>query len=232
MLLEYIPLFEDSARLAGKILVYAMNSYAVNTLDQSAAGRAGQAQSLMARFRTATAFTNPELAEIGFSTLQRWMKETSELQFLAHYIDRLENQQAHIRSDEVEQVLAMASDLMTVSTNIYGSLTAADMTFKPAVDANGRKVEVGQSSINSLLTDPDRALRRSAWENYADGYLAMKNTLTNNLLGAVKSDVFNMRVRDYDSSLEASLSPNFVPPEVFYNLIEIFKENLPTWHRY
>ena len=232
VLLEYIPLLEDASRLAGKIFVYARNGYAANTLDQSAAGRVGQAQSLMARFRAAIAFTNPELAAIGFSTLHRWMKETTELQFLAHYIDRLENQQAHIRSDEVEQVLAMASDVLSVPNSIFSSLTAADMTFKPAVDSNGSKVEVGQSSIVSLLTDPDRALRRSAWENYADGYLALKNTLTNNLLGAVKRDVFNMRVKNHASSLEASLSPNFIPPEVFYNLIEIFKENLPTWHRY
>ena len=232
VLLEYIPLLEDASRLAGKISVYADIGYSANTLDQAAAGRNGQAQSLNARFRSAIAFTNPELAAIGFTTLHRWVKEKTELQFLSHYIDRLEKQQAHLRSDEVEQVLAMASDPMSVPKSIFSSLTAADMTFKDAVDSNGRKVEVGQSSIKSLLSDPDRSLRRSAWENYADGYLALKNTLTTNLLGAVKGDVFYMRVKNYASSLEASLLPNFIPPEVFYNLIEIFKENLPTWHRY
>ncbi len=41
-----------------------------------------------------------------------------------------------------------------------------------------------------------------------------------------------MRTRRYSSSLEASLAPNRIPTEVFHNLIEVFKRNLPTWHRY
>ena len=30
----------------------------------------------------------------------------------------------------------------------------------------------------------------------------------------------------------AALFPNNIPTEVFHNLIETFRENLPTWHRY
>lgn len=232
ILSEYIPLFEDATRLIGKIFVYASNGYAVNALDQVAAGRLGQARSLYASFRAATAFTNPELLAIGFPILHQWMEERPELQYLAHYLDRLENQQTHTRSGEVEQVLAMASDPLSVPRSIFESLTSADMVFQPAVDSNGKRTSIGQSNIYSLLGHPDRALRRSTWENYADGYLALKNTLTNVLLGAVKRDVFNARVRNHSSSLEASLSANFVPVEVFHNLIKVFKKNLPTWHRY
>ncbi len=36
----------------------------------------------------------------------------------------------------------------------------------------------------------------------------------------------------YASSLHASLEANIIPVEVFHNLIEVFKHNLPTWHRY
>ena len=232
VLLEYIPLYEDAARLAGKIFVYASNGYAVNTLDQAAAGRAGQARSLFARFGAAVAFSDPELVAIGFDTLRGWMTETPELQFLAHYLDKLERQQIHVRSGEVEQVLAMVSDPLSVPYSIFNSLTAADMTFKPAVDSQGKEIEVGQTSISSLVTHTDRVVRRSAWENYADGYLGLKNTLANSLLGAIKGDVFEMRAHNYKSSLEGSLSPNFIPVEVFHNLIEVFRQNLPTWHRY
>jgi len=232
VLLEYFPLYEDAARLAGKIFVYASNGYAVNTLDQAAAGRAGQARSHFAKFGAAVAFCDPELVGIGFNTLRIWMQETPELQFLTHYLDKLELQQAHVRSGEVEEVLAMVSDPLSVPYSIFNSLTAADMTFKPAVNAQGEETEVGQTSIGSLLTHPDRAVRRSSWENYSDGYLGMKNTLANSLLGAVKGDVFRMRANRYQSSLEASLSPNFIPVDVFHNLIEVFKHNLPTWHRY
>jgi len=75
-------------------------------------------------------------------------------------------------------------------------------------------------------------VRRTAWENYADGYLAFKNTYAAALTAAVKQDVFNMRARGYESSLHAALEANDIPVRVFYNLIETFKKNLPTWQRY
>ena len=49
-LLEFINLFQETATLMGKIGVYANNAYAVDTLDQALAARAGQARGLMARF--------------------------------------------------------------------------------------------------------------------------------------------------------------------------------------
>jgi len=231
-LLEYIQKYEDIARLAGKISVFASNAYAVDSTDQAAAGRAGQARSLMSRFGAAVAFTDPELVAIGFPTLRRWMAEVPELAFMQHYLDRLEQRQAHVRSGEVEQVLAMAWDPFSAASGAYSSLTAADMTFKPALGAEDQALEVGQSSIGTLLSHPDREVRRTAWQNYADGYLGLKNTLASCLTAAVKQDVFNMRARNYPSSLEASLASNFVPVEVFHNLIAVFKRNLPTWHRY
>ncbi len=232
VLLEFIPLYEDAARRMGKIFVYASNAAAVNTLDQAAVGRSGQARGLFARFGATVAFLDPELVAIGFDTLRRWMDETPDLRFFAHYLDQLERQQAHVRSGEVEQVLALVSDPLSTPFSVFNSLTGADMTFRPATDSQGNVLEVGQASIESLRTHPDRVVRRTAWESYADGYLALKNTLAGSLLGAVKADVFRMRARGYSSSLEASLAPNFIPVEVFHNLIGAFRKNLPTWHRY
>ena len=78
----------------------------------------------------------------------------------------------------------------------------------------------------------DREVRRTAWENYADAHLAFKNTMANNLAAGIKQDVLRARVRRYDSSLEAALFPDNIPLAVFHNLIDVFKRNLPTWHRY
>ena len=47
-----------------------------------------------------------------------------------------------------------------------------------------------QSNIGALLQNSDREVRRTAWEHYADQYLAFKNTLANTYLTSVKQDVF------------------------------------------
>jgi oligoendopeptidase F len=231
-LLQYIQLFQEAGTLMGKISVYSMNSYAVDSLDQDAAARNGQGRSLMAKFGAATAFFDPELMQIGFPQLRQWMTEDPRLAFFAHYVDRLEKRQAHVRSGEVEEVLAMVNDPFFAATGIYNALNNAELTFKPAVASDGTQLEVGQASIGALLTHPDRQVRCTAWENYSDGYLAFKSTMAATLTATIKQDVFNARARGYESSLHASLAPNNIPVEVFHNLIEVFKKNLPTWHRY
>jgi oligoendopeptidase F len=84
----------------------------------------------------------------------------------------------------------------------------------------------------AFLLNPDRELRRTAWENYADAHLAFKNTLASNLLASVKQDVFGARVRRYGSSLEAALFADAIPVQVFHNLVNTVRSHLPTWHRY
>ena len=231
-LLEYLRLLQEAGTLMGKVSTYASNHYAVDTKDQAAAARAGQVRSLGARFGAATAFANPELMAIGFDRLRQWIAETPEMAYLAHFIDQLERRQSHVRSGEVEEVLALTGDPFAGPSSIYGALNNADLTFKPAAAADGSQHEVGQASIGGLITHTDREIRRTAWENYSDGYLSLKNTLSATLGAAIKQDVFNMRTRGYASSLQAALEPGHIPEQVFHNLMEVFKKNLPTWQRY
>ncbi|HSB66595.1 MAG TPA: oligoendopeptidase F [Anaerolineales bacterium] len=231
-LLDFIQLYQQAGTMMGKINVYASNAYSVDTLDQAAAARNGQGRSLMARFGAATAFFDPELMQIGFPKLRQWIQENPELKFFAFYVDKLEKRQAHVRSGEVEEILALVNDPFFAATSIYNALNNAELAFQPAVASDGTPLEVGQASIGALITHPDREVRRTAWENYSDGYLKFKSTLAATLTATIRQDVFNARARGYASSLHASLAPNDIPVEVFHNLIEVFKKNLPTWQRY
>ncbi len=223
---------ESILRLAMKVMVYGMLGSSPDTSDQAAQARAGQGRGLMAKAGAAAAFLDPELLTIGFETLRKWSKTNEKLAVYRHYLDELEHQQSHVRSEEVEELLALAGEPLGNPFGSYNALTNADIKFAPATSSDGQAMEVGQSSYNSLITHEDREVRRTAWESYADGYLAFKNTLANTQIGALQRDVFNMRARRYNSCLEASLDPNNIPVEVFHNLIAVFKQNLPTWHRY
>ncbi len=231
-LADFIQLYQEAGTLMGKINVYANNAYAVNTLDQDAAARNGQGRSLMAKYGAAVAFFDPELMQIGFPRLRQWIKDEPRLAFFAFYVDKLEKRQMHVRSGEVEQVLAMVNDPFFAATGIYNTLNNAELTFQPARASDGTQLEVGQASIGALITHPDREVRRTAWENYSDGYLNYKSTMAATLTTTIRQDVFNARARGYESSLHASLAPNNIPVEVFHNLIGVFKHNLPTWQRY
>ena len=199
VLLEFLALYQHCAALVKRIYYFSYNASSVDTADSAAAARLGQVFSLSANFSAAVAFFEPELIRIGFDRLYTWMQAEPELVFIAHYVDSLKHKQAHVRSDEIEQVLALVSDPFSGAETIYEMLNDADLIFKPAVASDGSEEELGQSSIDRLITEADRELRRSAWENYADGYLAYRNTFSAALTTAVKQHVFYPRARKYPS---------------------------------
>ncbi len=232
---KLVEWFRQSEQLIERIehvYLYATLFHETNTADGAAKAKVDRAMGLYARGMAAVSFAQPELLEIGFPTLRQWLNEEPQLASYAHAFDRLEAQQAHVRSAEVEELLGMVVEPFSGASATHGILANADLVFKPAVDRQGQEHPVAQGTIDALLGQPDRTLRRTAWESYADGHLSLKNTMANALTTGVKQHVFITRARRYDSALEASLAENFIPTAVFHQLIATFKEHLPIWHRY
>jgi len=231
-LIKAFELMDKLSQLAAKIQVYATMSSAVDTADQTGAAMSGKAMSALSQLGAAASFIDPELLAIGEVKLRRWIKTDKRMKMYEHYVNDLFRKQAHVRSAEVEEVLGMARDsFMTVRTTAH-LLANADFKFTPAVNSKGKKVDLTHSTLDAILNESDRPARQSAWENYNDKYLEFKNTLASNLTASIKQNVFNMRVRGFKSSLESTLFNGDVPVEMFHNLINIFKKNLPLWHKY
>jgi oligoendopeptidase F len=232
MLADWFQAADEVGRATWRLWAYANMRQSVDTADQEAAARSDRMRGLAARVDAATAFAEPEMLDAGLDRLRSWTKEEPRLAIYGHYFDRLERRQPHLRSAEVEEILGQAGDTFATATAVHGILANAELRFGPARDSEGQEHEVAQGTINALLASPDRELRRTAWENYADAHLGLRNTMAACIATGVKRDVFLARARAYESSLHAALGANHIPVEVFHNLIDNFKANLPTWHRY
>lgn len=232
LLADFFDTYSDLLGRAGKILVYAGMESAVDTSNQDAAAMDSRASALFSQVLAAGAFANPEILSIGQATLAGWMDREPHLRVYRQYFDDLFRRQAHVRSAEVEEILGMLADPFGAVGSTAMLLANADLQFEPATGSDGTTAPVAQSTIAELMIEPDRELRRTAWEHYADGYLSCKNAFANNLATALKQDVLKARVRGHSSSLEAALFPYNIPVEVFHTLIDTFRRNLPTWHRY
>lgn len=217
---------------AQKVTMYAYLEHAGDTGNQAAAARRGRADTLESEVSAALAFAEPELMEVGFDTLRQWLDAEPALQTYRHYFERLAHNQPHIRSAEVEELLGQASDTFQTANNTHAILTNTDLRISPAQTQDGDTLAVGQGNITALISHPDRTVRRTAWENYADAHMAYRNTMANCLIAAVKQNIFRARARRYDSALSAALAPHNIPNSVFHNLIAAFRTHLPTWHRY
>ena len=231
-LVEAMELFDDLMRHAGAVQVYAIMSHAVDMADPAATRMSSQARGTLGQLDAALAFLDPELLAIGRETLAQWIRDEPRLAMMAHYVQDLFRQQAHVRSAEVEELLGMLADPFGSVSATAGVLTNADFLFRPAINGDDQEIPVTQGTLDKILASTDREARRTAWEHYNDEYLAHKNTLASSLATSIKQCVFRTRARRHTSTLEASLFALNVPVSVFHNLIATFRKNLPTWHRY
>jgi oligoendopeptidase F len=232
VLLEALSTAYNLLLRAQTALMYAAFSYATDTTDQQAAGMRGRAQGMYGQVLSAISYLQPEILGIKKDTLDQWMEQEEKLAVYQHSFEDLFRKQAHVRSAEVEELLGLVSDPLQGPGSSTGMLTNADFKFKPAKDSTGNVIEVTQGTFHNILHNPDRKVRRTAYENYMDKYVENKNTLATNLTHSIKANVFYMRARRHESTLAASLFDLNIPTDVFYNLIDTFKSKLPIWHRY
>ena len=214
------------------LLIYAALTESVDRNDQAATARAGQAGSLYGQVAGATAYIEPELLAIGHDRLAEWVAAEPRLNQYGHYFDTLFRRQAHVRSSEVEEVIGLAADPFNGTRSTFSKLADSDFKFRPVALPGQNELPITQGTVDDLANSPDRDVRRVAWENYHDQYLAYKNTLASNLSTSIKQNVWLSRVRRYDSTLDMALYDDNIPSAVFNNLLDTFKRHRSVWHRY
>ena len=234
VLLEALAAVYELISCVQKAFMYAGFSYAVDTTDQHAAGMRSKVQGVYGQVLSAVSFVQPEILAIGRDKLDEWMSQPSgeKLAVYKHSFDDLFRKQSHVRSTEVEEILGLVTDPLQGVSNSTSMLTNADFKFKPVKDSDGKVLDLTQGTISNLMHHPDRKVRRAVYHTYMDKYIEHKNTLASNLAHSIKANVFYMRARKHESSLAASLFDLNIPTDVFHNLINTFKKNLPVWHRY
>ncbi len=230
-LLEWFRKYESVLVPVGQLNAYSSMLHDSDTASQAPVALRDQARGLLARFSAAVSFAEPELLAIPQERLEELMSKEPALAAYRHYFDTLRKREGHVRSPEVESVLAMASDALESSRATHGILADADLKYGSVHTADG-DIEVASGTLETLLHDPDIAVRKAAWEQSADGYLAFKNTFASCLSGGVKKDAFYARARNYESSLDAALQRNNIPKAVYENMLDTARRKLPVWHRY
>lgn len=237
VLLEALQTYETRMLKAMKVFQYASLQLATEGTNPAFSRMVGEARAVVAQLAAAGAYLEPEILRIPPETLERYMQLEPALAVYRHYFEALQSRQTHVRSGEVEAVLAAASDPLGAHAATAYAATNADMQFRP-VEHQGQILPVSHSTIGELLVHPSPEVRKAAWESYADAHLAFKNTLSHTLQGSIKSFVFQARTRGYSSSLEMALKGggrtcgDNIPRAVYENLLASFQANLPTWHRF
>ena len=163
--------------------------------------------------------------------LAEWSREERFARFRTRIAD-LNRKRAHVLSSGEERILAMAEDPLTGPENSFTMLSDVDLKFGTVTDGEGNEVQLTHGTYGLLIMDPDRNVRREAYEKLYAAYGSVKNTIAAMYTASVKADVFRARARGYDGALEEALFANNVPVSVYEQLIEAVHEKLPALRKY
>ncbi len=214
-----------------RIRVYAFLRKDEDTANADSLARYERSVSAAIEVSEALAFFEPELLALpgtAFDTL----RADPLLAPYAHMLDDLARTRPHVRSQEVEQILAQAGDIARGPYEAFGALDNADLKFGLVQDEHGNEIELTKARHGLLLRSADRQVRRRASETFTRSYIDHQHTLTALHAASVRGDVFSARVHNYPSSREAALFGDNVPPAVYDNLIAAVRSAAPVFERY
>lgn len=227
--LEKMEQVNAKAELLGN---YCMRKADEDTRNAVYQAMTGKFMSVVVALGAACSFDTPEIMAIPDEVLEGFYAACPGLERYRRYLTNLRRRKAHTLSAAEEKLLAAAGEMSQAPDTIFGSFVDADMTFPDAVDGAGKKHPLTQGTFVSLEESPDRDLRRSAYENFYDGFASFKNTTAAILNAQNKQLKFFAEARKYENALEASLDGSNVPVSVYRNLIEAVHQNLDKMHRY
>jgi oligoendopeptidase F len=187
---------------------------------------------LFSQINQATAFIEPEILAIPNSDLRAFIDSDKNLAVYHFYLDDIIRRKAHIRSQEVEEVLALAQPVTSGPGRIFTMIDDADIKFPNIKDETGAEIELTRGRFGQIMESQNRDVRRTASEAYNETYKKYMNALSATLSASVNADIFYTKARGYDTCLERALDNDSIPEEVFHSLVKAVNDNLEPLHKY
>ncbi len=214
------------------LLVYASMRRDEDTTNSKYQGMFDRAMQLFVRASTIASYIEPEILALAETTLDKFMQETPGLAIYRQQLDDLNRKRPHIRSTEVEAVLAAAGEISEGPDAIFSMIDNADLKLPLIKNAEGEEGQLTKGNYLVYIRSTDRRVRKEAFEGMHSTFLKQRNTIATTLSAQVKGDIFYTRQRGYGSCRERALAGNNIPVNVYDNLVETVGEHIYLLNRY
>lgn len=223
--------YAEASEHLGRLLTYAMSHLNVDNSVPFYQGLAARVQSLAAQVQAAGAYLMPELMTLSEKTLAAYIGDAAFAPYDT-FLKDLERMRAYTRNAQVETVLAAAQEAFDGVSTVYDMFTDVDMKLGKVRGEDGKMVVLSNARYGSMMESENRAVRRAAFERMHKAYGEYGASFAAMYAAHVKADVFNARMRGYESARMAALYPDDIPEAVYDNLIDVIHDAIPTLNAY
>lgn len=229
-LLEWLELYFETEKIAERLGYYAMLRQAEDAGDSSNQDRYSRYMQVASRISATTSFFAPELQQIPDEEMGLLMADARMEPYLIS-LQRILRHKPHTLTPREERLIAMQQEANQTASRTFHALLDVDLDFGDVETPEGPR-KLTQSSFGSLLEHRDRQVRSRSFQQFFEVFESHRNTLSALYSGSVQLDIYQARIRSFNSALEASLFVDDVPVAVYDNLVATVRESLPILHRY
>jgi oligoendopeptidase F len=231
ILLEALTASREASEEVGRLAYYAGLKYSENTQNGIYQGFDKEADLLATKIRQAESYMVREILDIDPARLASFVASTPGLQIYQHIFDILQDNRSHVRSREVEKLLAGMGRFLGGAATIFSALNNADLPLPSIKNEEDEQIELSQALYGRLRQSHNREVRRTAFESMMRTYGTFRNTIAATYSQQTDMSIYIAQERNWPSVIEMKVSP-VLPVSAYNNLIETVHANLPLLQEY
>lgn len=191
----------------------------------------GEVQMFMVGFSSKLAFMGADILKLGPEKVAAYVQAEPRLRPYRKQLDDTLRMQKHILPEAEQRVASMTGLFGGTASKVSGLLNNVDLPKPEVTLADGSKALLNQATFQRLRASKVVEDRRKVMETFFANQKRFENTFAALLDGNVKRDLFNAKIRNHETCLDAALFGNAIDTSVYRNLIQATRANLTPMHR-
>lgn len=189
--LDTLTWYGNVSILSERVGCYAMLCYSADASDPANVRLYGIASQVLSSLGSALSWFEPELLAIPKDIMEGYLAEKAFAPYRV-YLKKELRAKAHVLSETEERLLSMQAECSQTPHLAFSDLTNVDMNFGTI---NGKPLT--QSTYSVFMTDPDRSVRKQAYEQFYSVFEAHQHAIARLYEGSVQEDIFHAKARSF-----------------------------------
>ena len=219
-------------RKLAHVSAYASLKSDENLAESEPRARKQRVSSVGSKLWQSSSWMAPEIIALGSEKIEAFIVEAPGLAPFDHGLRSTLLRAPHTLTPEGELIMAASGKLRRQPSQIYSIFANADLPWPTISLSDGEEVFLNQSGYSKYRAVDNREDRKAVFDAFWGKLGEYENTMGQVLLSEVEANVFQSRMREYDSILDWALAGDNLPEEVYRSLVKVTNDSLPTLHRY
>ena len=230
-LYELLTLTMDTHRVIDKLEAYVSLLCDEDTSINKNQELKERVNNLYSEYAKATYFVDNSILKLDYSEIEKFYKKNNNLLEYEIYLKEMFRYKDHTLSDTEEKLLANLSKALGNNYDTYELLKDSDLTF-PSFCVDDKEYPLDSNTYSIYIESDDRRVRKGAFKTLYGVYKQYKNVFASLISANCKEDESLAKIRNYESSIKASLYHDELDIKIHDNLVNTIRDRMNVIYKY